>query len=437
MRFTSTTLLLVLCGLSLSTLCVAGADYPVGEWHPPIPTDYRGPCPGLNTLANHGYLPRNGEDITLKMIEDAAMEGFGIHKDVTDVGAANAQIQAQVFAGGSMANLAVLDDTHGELEHDVSLTRSDRYLGDYVKLNATLLNQWLPDLTAVLSTKDIAAWRSERIADSQVRNPEMSWRLFPEQFVSASESAFIATIFGKWELFKSGPQDIAADVLYDFFTNERLPWHLGWEKRTIPITGLEFFPLATYFTTKEQPCDIADPITVPPPFAITGDEDRIDQYVVMPVDTDQNIVIDHFSTMGGCRDVLDLSMLGVAERSAMTEEMVDGAMTITIPFTADSGARRSSRAPKNMKTTFVLKNVDTPLHSNHFRMAAEQEEEEEEEQANTSDQSTDDTSASRSDSNSGFRNDLSFSAAASSGAVPVVFTTLCASISVLMWSVCQ
>lgn len=22
--------------------------------------DVRGPCPGLNTLANHGYLPRNG-----------------------------------------------------------------------------------------------------------------------------------------------------------------------------------------------------------------------------------------------------------------------------------------------------------------------------------------------------------------------------------------
>lgn len=24
----------------------------------PGPTDLRGPCPGLNTLANHGYLPR-------------------------------------------------------------------------------------------------------------------------------------------------------------------------------------------------------------------------------------------------------------------------------------------------------------------------------------------------------------------------------------------
>lgn len=26
----------------------------------PGPTDQRGPCPGLNAMANHGYLPHNG-----------------------------------------------------------------------------------------------------------------------------------------------------------------------------------------------------------------------------------------------------------------------------------------------------------------------------------------------------------------------------------------
>ena len=27
-------------------------------WAPPGPNDIRGPCPGLNALANHGYYPR-------------------------------------------------------------------------------------------------------------------------------------------------------------------------------------------------------------------------------------------------------------------------------------------------------------------------------------------------------------------------------------------
>lgn len=30
------------------------------RWIAPGPNDIRGPCPGLNALANHGYFPRSG-----------------------------------------------------------------------------------------------------------------------------------------------------------------------------------------------------------------------------------------------------------------------------------------------------------------------------------------------------------------------------------------
>ena len=30
------------------------------EWVAPGPNDIRGPCPGLNAMANHGYLPHSG-----------------------------------------------------------------------------------------------------------------------------------------------------------------------------------------------------------------------------------------------------------------------------------------------------------------------------------------------------------------------------------------
>ncbi|KAJ6517650.1 hypothetical protein DFH09DRAFT_1428771 [Mycena vulgaris] len=48
----------------------------------PGPNDQRGPCPGMNTLANHGYIPRNGiatfEEITLSMVEAYNLEiNFG------------------------------------------------------------------------------------------------------------------------------------------------------------------------------------------------------------------------------------------------------------------------------------------------------------------------------------------------------------------------
>jgi hypothetical protein len=44
-------------------------------WQAPSVDDERAPCPMLNTLANHGFLPHNGRDITrdifLKALSDA------------------------------------------------------------------------------------------------------------------------------------------------------------------------------------------------------------------------------------------------------------------------------------------------------------------------------------------------------------------------------
>ena len=38
--------------------------------------DLRAPCPGLNALANQGYLPRDGKNITHPRLEAALMEAL-------------------------------------------------------------------------------------------------------------------------------------------------------------------------------------------------------------------------------------------------------------------------------------------------------------------------------------------------------------------------
>jgi hypothetical protein len=43
----------------------------------PGPGDARGPCPGLNALANHNYLPHNGV-ATIQQFIDATNAGFGM-----------------------------------------------------------------------------------------------------------------------------------------------------------------------------------------------------------------------------------------------------------------------------------------------------------------------------------------------------------------------
>src|SRR5947208_3201935 len=34
-----------------------------GDYQAPLPTDLRSPCPIINALANHGYLPRDGRHV--------------------------------------------------------------------------------------------------------------------------------------------------------------------------------------------------------------------------------------------------------------------------------------------------------------------------------------------------------------------------------------
>lgn len=50
----------------------------------PGPNDLRGPCPGLNTLANHGYLPRGGV-ATPQQIVTAVQTGFNLGNDVATI----------------------------------------------------------------------------------------------------------------------------------------------------------------------------------------------------------------------------------------------------------------------------------------------------------------------------------------------------------------
>jgi hypothetical protein len=49
---------------------VSAGAVSAGEWRAPTDTDSRSPCPGLNTLANHDVLPRNGLNITQPMLVD-------------------------------------------------------------------------------------------------------------------------------------------------------------------------------------------------------------------------------------------------------------------------------------------------------------------------------------------------------------------------------
>ncbi|ETW78181.1 Chloroperoxidase 3 [Heterobasidion irregulare TC 32-1] len=91
------------------------------EWCPAQAGDSRAPCPALNTLANHGYLPRDGRRISAATIIHAVQEGYGISKPLAFVLGYGGQLvlgQAGEFSLGDLAR-------HNRIEHNASLVHDD------------------------------------------------------------------------------------------------------------------------------------------------------------------------------------------------------------------------------------------------------------------------------------------------------------------------
>ena len=98
-----------------------------------------GPCPGLNLLANYGYLPRNGI-VTFDQVVEASVRGFNMGVDLatfltTVAVITTGNITTKAFSIGApdprvgIGNVGGLD-RHDTIEADISPTREDLYTGN-------------------------------------------------------------------------------------------------------------------------------------------------------------------------------------------------------------------------------------------------------------------------------------------------------------------
>lgn len=111
----------------------------------------RSACPGINALANHGWLPHNGRDITDDMLIEAVRDGFGFDLPPSVPAFANMTFHSAVT---DPANIAVHPDnttfdmdtvnTHnGPIEFDGSYSRKDDFFGSVIAFDRpTWDTQW-------------------------------------------------------------------------------------------------------------------------------------------------------------------------------------------------------------------------------------------------------------------------------------------------------
>ncbi|KAI2920876.1 hypothetical protein CBS147343_264 [Aspergillus niger] len=219
----------LLSAVSSITLALATGPTKLLPWSPPGHGDVRGPCPMLNTLANHGLLPHNGKDIS----EQVIIEVLNSTLNVADSLSVFLFEEAMTTVEDPNATTFSLSDLnrHNILEHDASLSRQDTYFGNNHEFNQTIFDQtksyWT---TPLIDIYEAAEAHEARLNTSKATNPDFSLSDTGIAF-SFGESAAYMLAFEE-----DGFGYANRSWVEYFFENERLPQELGWTKRPFVTT---------------------------------------------------------------------------------------------------------------------------------------------------------------------------------------------------------
>ncbi|KAJ7607503.1 Cloroperoxidase [Roridomyces roridus] len=222
------------------------------EWKAPEMGQVRSPCPGLNTLANHGYISRSGKGITIAEIMEGAVAGFNVANTSILQAAKVGLLSGSAFDTMDLDALAL----HNLVEHDASISRQDWALGDNLNFNETLFSVManINPESDFYSPETAAQVQKMRLDDSIARNPSVT-NTDKEFQLRCRESALYLSIFGNTTTGVAPKQFVNI-----FFRDERLPIEEGWKRSEVLITPDTMHPMQTFIFhnsnwTQTQACE--------------------------------------------------------------------------------------------------------------------------------------------------------------------------------------
>ncbi|KAJ4465071.1 Chloroperoxidase [Lentinula aciculospora] len=206
---------------------------------PPGPGDKRGPCPGLNVLANHGYIPHDG-NTTIDQVVKGAYEVFGMGRDLAlalavystaldgDITTLSFSIGEGYLDSGSILSPVLsqngLTGSHNNFEADVSPTRGDLFeYGNNHDVQMIQFSQ-LYNLQSNISDPSqdnydiplLTSFRASRFQQSIENNPDFFNGPLTGIFVQPAAYQFIFHfVANKSEEYPEGR--LGRDVLKSFF----------------------------------------------------------------------------------------------------------------------------------------------------------------------------------------------------------------------------
>ncbi|EWZ31052.1 uncharacterized protein FOBCDRAFT_208302 [Fusarium oxysporum Fo47] len=177
--------------------------------------DQRGPCPGLNALANHGYLPRNGV-ADMQTIIKATNEVYGMSLDLGgflavygtvfngnpvslnpgySIGGPSRFSQNILNGGGILGTPSGLSGSHNKYESDVSATRGDLYVtgNNFHVILERFVEYWSAireNTPAPEQYSALAPFHYKRFQDSERTNSHFFYSPFAGVLVSPAAYSF-------------------------------------------------------------------------------------------------------------------------------------------------------------------------------------------------------------------------------------------------------
>ncbi|KAK2002644.1 Cloroperoxidase [Colletotrichum falcatum] len=208
------------------------------DWAAPNVADRRSPCPMVNALANHGYLPRNGLNVSLADLITGFTAAVNLDPAATTLVGQKALLTSTT---GNNATFNLDDlDTHGIIEHDGSLSRNDIYFGDNHTFNLTIWESVLSYFTdSTISIPTAAKARVARLQAAAIANPKFNLTADGAQF-SFIETALYLSVFGNLD-----DGNARTEWVRVLFEKERLPFEEGFSRSTTPITAAGILALVS------------------------------------------------------------------------------------------------------------------------------------------------------------------------------------------------
>jgi len=208
---------------------MSGQD-PQHPWQAPSTEDSRSPCPGLNALSNHGYLPRDGKNLTTLQLTKVVKHVYNLSWPLAFLLSLGG-----VLTCGSLRTLRVdlaQLALHNKIEHDASLVHDNVHTSQKyapTSVDTTLLQDMLSESSDgnVLSLTDLGKIRGKRNKEALNGKPLDS----VHGFLANAESALLNLSLGGQETNKD---DVPCKWAKEFLGEERLPE--GWNTPTQTIS---------------------------------------------------------------------------------------------------------------------------------------------------------------------------------------------------------